>query len=123
MELIFYKFWENLFKIFRGKNLLWHLLAIVLTYLIVVSGFDWKYFVFFNGSTLQYVLFSASALGGLLPILLPVTFYLLGSLKKMQYLKIPPLPSLKLDFSAGLFLLLQSIYRQNPTASAFLQFG
>jgi len=87
MELIFYKFWENLFKIFRGKNLLWHLLAIVLTYLIVVSGFDWKYFVFFNGSTLQYVLFSASALGGLLPILLPVTFYLLGKFEKNAIFK------------------------------------
>lgn len=43
MKSIFYKFKENLFEVFQGKNILWHLLAIVLTYFMVVSDFDWKY--------------------------------------------------------------------------------
>lgn len=81
MKNIFYKFRENLFNIFRGRNLLWHLLAAVLTYVLVVSGFDWKYYIAFNGSTLQTFLFSAVVLGGLLPIFLPLTFYLIGKLQ------------------------------------------
>ncbi|MFA6301234.1 MAG: phosphatase PAP2 family protein [Candidatus Paceibacterota bacterium] len=81
MRNIFYKFGRNFLGVFRGKNLLWHLLAIILTYFLVVSGFDWKYFVFFNGTTLQTILFSAAVLGGLLPILLPVLFYVVGRLK------------------------------------------
>ncbi len=81
MKNVFYKFWENLFEIFRGKNLLWHFLAIVLTYVLVISGFDWKYFVRFNGSQLQNFLFSAAILGGLVPIFLPLTFYLMGKLR------------------------------------------
>ena len=82
MKNIFYKFPENLFEIFRGKNLLWHFLAIVLTYIAVVSGFDWKYYSAFNGSTLQGFLFPAAILGGLLPVFLPLTFYLTGKLEK-----------------------------------------
>ncbi len=82
MKHIFYKFKENLFEVFCRKNLFWHLLAVILTCIFVLSGFDWKYFVAFNGSNLQSVLFSASILGGLLPILLPATFYLLGKFEK-----------------------------------------
>lgn len=81
MKYIFYKFRENLFDIFRGKNLLWHILAIVLTYILVVSGFDWGYYIAFNGSNLQIFLFSAAVLGGLLPIFLPLAFYLMGKLQ------------------------------------------
>jgi membrane-associated phospholipid phosphatase len=87
MKNIFYQFKENLFKIFRGRNLLWHLLAIVLTYVAVVSGFDWKYYVLFNGSTLQSFLFSAAILGGLLPIFLPIVLYLIGKWKNNATLK------------------------------------
>ena len=82
MKNILYKFKENLFGVFRGKNILWHLLACALTYIFVVSDFDWKYFLFFNGSTTQKVLFSAAVLGGLVPIILPITFYLVGKSKK-----------------------------------------
>lgn len=81
MKNIFYKFGKNFIDVFHGKNIFLHLLAVVLTYILVVSGFDWKYFIFFNGSTLQAVLFSAAVLGGLLPIILPIIFYIVGKLK------------------------------------------
>lgn len=87
MKNIFYKFRENLFNIFRGKNFLWHLLAVVLTYILVVSNFDWKYYVKFNGSTLQSLLFSATILGGLLPIFLPIVLYFVGKLKQSIMLR------------------------------------
>lgn len=78
MKNIFYKFGRNFLDVFRGENLFWHLLAIFLTYILVTSGFDWKYFIFFNGSILQTFLFSAAILGGLLPIFLPIIFYFVG---------------------------------------------
>lgn len=87
MKNIFYKFGENLREIFSAKNLFWHLLAIILTYFLVVSGFDWKYFLIFNNSTLQSVLFSAAILGGLLPLILPVGFYIVGRIKNSTALQ------------------------------------
>jgi membrane-associated phospholipid phosphatase len=87
MKHIFYKFSENLFKIFYGKNILGHCLAIFLTYILVVSGFDWKYYVVFNGSLIQKLLFPAAIFGGLLPILLPTVFYFMGKLKNNTMLK------------------------------------
>jgi len=78
---IFYKFPENLFKIFSGRNLIWHSLAILLTYVLVVSGFDWSYFKFFNNSTFQTFLFPAVIIGGLLPIILPIAIYIAGRIK------------------------------------------
>jgi membrane-associated phospholipid phosphatase len=87
MKFLFYKFWENLLEIFRGRHLLWQVLAIALTYILVVSGFDWQYFTFWNGSTTQSILFSAAAFGGLLPIFLPIIFYLVAKLKNNKKLK------------------------------------
>ncbi len=89
MKLIFYKFKANLFQVFHPRNLLWHLLAIILTYVLVISGFDWKYFATFNGGALQTFLFSAAVLGGLVPIFLPVVLYVMGKLKKnAMYLQV-----------------------------------
>jgi hypothetical protein len=34
---------RNVITIFSGRNLLYHALAIVLTIVIVMSGFDWDY--------------------------------------------------------------------------------
>jgi hypothetical protein len=57
---------------------LWQLLAVALTYIIVVSGFDWWWYVHARGVALQSWLFPAAILGGLLPILLPVFLFLIG---------------------------------------------
>jgi len=82
MKDIFYKFRENVLRIFSRKNLVWHLLAIALTYFAVVSNFDWNYYVFFNGSKLQTFLFGGVIIGGLVPIFLPIVLFLLGWLRK-----------------------------------------
>jgi membrane-associated phospholipid phosphatase len=79
-------FWEkivrNLLQIFRGYNLIWHLLAITLTFIIVRSGFDWTYFRFFYGTPLYRFLFSVGIIGALVPILLPLITYIIGKVKK-----------------------------------------
>jgi membrane-associated phospholipid phosphatase len=68
------------FRIFRGKNALWHLFAIVFTYICVVSGFDWHYFIALR--TYESYLFPAAPLGFLVPVLLIGSLLLFGVLRK-----------------------------------------
>ncbi len=82
MKILFYKFWKNIIDSFRGRNFAWHLIAILSTYIIVVSGFDFKYFLFFKDSRLSYILFSAAIVGGLFPILIPIIILIYGKIRK-----------------------------------------
>ena len=52
--------------------LLWHLLAILLTLVLVRSGFDWQYFLATRDAARLAWIFSAVPIGGLLPIILPL---------------------------------------------------
>lgn len=71
-----------LLKIYSGKNILWQLLAVVLTFIFVISGFDWYYFTSVRNPTLN-VLSRPALIGGfLIPILLPLTLVLLSKLHK-----------------------------------------
>ncbi len=88
MKLFFYNFFENVVRIFSGKNVLWHVLAIVLTAGIVWSGFDWWYFLATQNSTLQVFVLPALALGGLLPILFPVGLWSIGTYKKNTHMRL-----------------------------------
>jgi membrane-associated phospholipid phosphatase len=80
------KFFRSLLKnmslLFSRKNIYWHLLAIGLTYVLVVSGFDWFYFVHTRNAELQSVLFPAVILGSFVPIFLPITLLSVGYLEK-----------------------------------------
>jgi hypothetical protein len=49
MPELFFRLPQNVRAIFSGRNLLWHALAILLTFLIVLSGFDWTYFRWTRG--------------------------------------------------------------------------
>lgn len=59
--------------------LVWHLLAMVLTFTCVVSGVDWNYFLSTRSTELQTWMFPAVPIGGLLPILVPLLLLVLGS--------------------------------------------
>ncbi len=72
----------NTLRCFRGKNLLWHLLAIVLTAASVVSGFDWLYFQTTRSPLLQSLLFPAVRLGSRVPVLAPLALYAIGKVRK-----------------------------------------
>lgn len=74
MKMFFYEIGHNAVGAFRGRNILLHLLAIVLTYVIVMSGLDWNYFVAIQASAIGVYLWPAIALGGLVPLLLPLVF-------------------------------------------------
>jgi membrane-associated phospholipid phosphatase len=80
MRGFFYNFPGNVIECFRGYNLFWHLLAIVLTYIIVTSGFDWLFFESSRSSLLRLILFPAVRLGSRLPIIVPLALYVIGML-------------------------------------------
>ncbi len=68
MKTFFYNFPKNICTIFRGRNLFWHLLAILLTLVLVTTGFDWTYFTHVRNPFLHTLLFPAVIIGGLVPL-------------------------------------------------------
>ena len=65
----------------------WHLLAIVLTYIIVTSGFDWYYFTSTQIPLLRIFLFPAVRLGMILPVVVPLILLAIGVLRKALKIK------------------------------------
>jgi hypothetical protein len=68
----------NLVGCFKGRRIVWHVIAIVLTFILVTSGFDWRYFLATRSSTLRSWMFPAVRIGGLLPFVLPLILWALG---------------------------------------------
>lgn len=82
MKRFFYKIVQNFLGTFTGKNTLLHILAIILTLLLVMSGIDWAYFVAIHSSSEGMYLWPAIALGGIVPILLPLSLFLFARIRK-----------------------------------------
>jgi membrane-associated phospholipid phosphatase len=73
---------RNLIACFQGRMILWHLLAIVLTLILVQSGFDGFYFRITNQPTLRAWMFPSAPIGGLIPLLLPLGLIFFGNFTK-----------------------------------------
>jgi membrane-associated phospholipid phosphatase len=73
---------RNLIDCFKGRMIIWHIMAILLTLVLVTSGFDWHYFLCTRAPTLRSLMFPAVHIGGLLPILLPLTLLAFGSITR-----------------------------------------
>jgi membrane-associated phospholipid phosphatase len=71
---------RNLIACFKGRMIVWHMAAILLTLCLVLSGVDWHYFVSTRAPFLRSCMFPAVVVGGLLPIALPLILIALGSL-------------------------------------------
>jgi membrane-associated phospholipid phosphatase len=69
---------RNLIGCFKGRRLIWHVIAILLTGILVLSGFDWHYFLATRNHTLRSWMFPAVVIGGLLPLILPLFLLALG---------------------------------------------
>lgn len=74
-------------QVFKGYNGLWHLCAIALTALLVLSGFDWWYYEatrdpFFRAATMV-----AGITGFFVPVLAPVLSYVVGKYRKRKHLQ------------------------------------
>jgi membrane-associated phospholipid phosphatase len=79
MKLFFSTLPRNLIDCFKGRKLIWHLAAILLTVAVVVSGLDWQYFLATRSPSLRLWLWPAVLIGGLLPIALPLVLLLIGT--------------------------------------------
>ena len=110
MSPLFYKFFSTIKALFTGRNLVWQIVAIILTLLLAWSGFDWWYF-----KVTRFIPHSAwlpaAALGGILPIIVPLAFLIIGFIRKNK-------ASLNLGFAigqAGILGLLVSFFYKSLT--------
>ena len=69
---------RNIMGCFKGWTIIWHIIAIFLTSILVMSGFDWLYFLSTRNPILRLWMFPAVHIGGLLPIALPLLLLVLG---------------------------------------------
>jgi len=82
MKLFFSTLPRNIIECFKGRMLIWHLTAIILTIVLVVSGLDREYFLGTRFPILRSLFFPAVPIGGLLPIALPLMLLVLGSITR-----------------------------------------
>lgn len=71
---------RNILACFKGRMILWHVVAIVLTVILVMSGFDWFYYQSTRDPILRSWMFPAAPIGGLVPILLPISLIAAGAI-------------------------------------------
>jgi membrane-associated phospholipid phosphatase len=70
---------RNLISCFAGRKLIWHGVAILLTALLVRSGFDWRYFLATRDPELRQWLWPAVVIGMFLPVILPLVLIAAGA--------------------------------------------
>ncbi|MEJ2170074.1 MAG: phosphatase PAP2 family protein [Desulfobacterales bacterium] len=99
---------KNTIRCFKGYNLLWHFLAIVLTSIIVTSDFDWYYFLASRKSILRTLFFPAIRLGMILPVVVPLVLLATGILGKDFKIKTT---AYALGQAAMLGLAISSVYK------------
>ncbi|MFZ1073066.1 MAG: phosphatase PAP2 family protein [Verrucomicrobiia bacterium] len=69
---------RNFIGCFRGRRIIWHVIAIVLTFILVMSGFDWRYFLATRNPALRSWMWPAVVIGMLLPLALPLFLLIVG---------------------------------------------
>ena len=69
---------RNLIGCFKGRMIVWHVIAILLTFILVMSGFDWRYFLATRNPALRSWMWPAVVIGMLLPIYLPLFLLAVG---------------------------------------------
>ena len=84
---IFHRLPHVLLKSFFGYGLVLQTIAIVLTYALVTSGFDWQYYEWTRDPALISVMFPSAMIGFFVPILLPLFLYIWGVRKRDEDLK------------------------------------
>ena len=73
---------RNIIGCFKGQMILWHVFAIILTFILVTSGFDWLYFRSTRNPVLHSWMFPAAPIGGLVPIILPLVLLAIGGITR-----------------------------------------
>jgi membrane-associated phospholipid phosphatase len=71
---------RNLLDCFKGRMIILHIVAIILTFILVTSGFNWLYFASTRNPILRSWMFPAAPIGGFVPIALPLILLAIGSI-------------------------------------------
>ena len=69
---------RNLIGCCTGRSIAWHAVAILFTFILVMSGFDWRYFLATRDPELRSWMFPAVIMGMVLPIYLPLLLLAVG---------------------------------------------
>jgi membrane-associated phospholipid phosphatase len=69
---------DDLIAVFRVRNLKWHLLAMVVTAVVVLTEGDWWFFSITRGNLSNMLGMTAGILGFFVPLLIPLGLYLTG---------------------------------------------
>ena len=69
---------RNLISCFKGWMVIWHVIAILLTVILVMSGFDWHWFLATRNPALSSWMWPAVGIGALLPLALPLILFVVG---------------------------------------------
>lgn len=80
----FFSLPRNILRSFARDRLFWHIVAIIVTWISVSSGFDWLYFK--TTRPIARYLFPAVFLGWLVPVMFPVVSYIAGLLSRNRRL-------------------------------------
>ena len=78
MKYFLYSLPKNVLKCFTNYNWIWHIVAIILTSILVLTNADWYYFLGTRSDTLMYIFFPAVILGALMPIAISL-FLIVGA--------------------------------------------
>jgi len=105
---LLYELPKNIIRCFRGYNLLWHFLAIVFTYVIVTSDFDWHYYLAGQKPFLRAFFSLSLEVGMFLPIVVPLILWAIGVWGKDFKIKVT---AFALGQAAFLGLAISSFYK------------
>lgn len=72
----------NFISCFKGRMIIWHIVAIALTFVLVISGFDWFYFCSTRSQDVRRFMWPAVLIGQFVPLFLPLYLLLSGSIAK-----------------------------------------
>ena len=84
MKQLFSTLPRNIIGCFKGPMIRWHVLAMLLTLILVTSGLDWRYFASTRNPILRSCMFPAVLIGGLVPIDLPLVLLAIGGIPEMR---------------------------------------
>ena len=82
MNYFFSSLPSTILACFKGRKIIWHILAIFLTCILVFSGVDWHYFLNVRSPHLNAIFLPAIILGALFPIVIPLSLIISGHILK-----------------------------------------
>ena len=82
MKQFFVTLPRNLLGCFSGRKLIWHVVAILFTLILVLSGFDWRYYLVTRSPELRHWMWPAVLIGGILPFYLPLVLLGIGCVSR-----------------------------------------